>query len=100
MSIEVTRADWDLLIHIIAPDIDTLEQINAGQAFALEVQWIAEHRLKAARYWYRQGKDDGADAEVAQIVTGLRGLSGVPDSAMLADWIERGEYKPEETSGE
>lgn len=118
VSIEVTQADRDLLIHIIAPDIDTLEQINAGQAFTLEVQRIAEHRLKAARYWYRQGKDDGADAEVAQIVAFIwewqaearkRFPEGtyqksdlvaavVATCQLLQLAIERGEYK--ETSGE
>ena len=71
-STSVTQADRNLLIAIIAPDIDTLEQINLGNAFAYEIMLIAAHRQSAAHYLYRQGKDDGVEAERAAIVAWLR----------------------------
>ena len=42
-------------------------------------------------YWYRQGKDDGSDAERAKIVAWLRGM-GLRNINYIADAIEVGEH--------
>ena len=87
-STNVTQADRNLLIAIIAPDIDTLEQINLGNTFTYETMLIAAHRQSAADYWYRQGKDDAWEAaaaeERAKIVAWLRGAG----YRQIADAIE------------
>ena len=92
-STNVTQADRNLLIAIIAPDIDTLEQINLGNAFTYEIMLIAAHRQSAADYWYRQGKDDGIEHERAKIVAWLRRpeQSRWPASTLINP-IEAGEH--------
>jgi len=94
-STNVTQADRNLLIAIIAPDIDTLEQINLGNAFTYEIMLIAAHRQSAADYWYRQGKDDGIEHERAKIVAYARGHGGNAwsrDVLYFAEKVEAGEH--------
>jgi hypothetical protein len=95
-STNPTQADRNLLIAIIAPDLDTLEKINLGNAFTYEIMLIAAHRQSAADYWYRQGKDDGVQMERQNIVGWLRfGLDDWPDYVSPADIavaIEAGEH--------
>ena len=98
-STSATQADRNLLIAIIAADIDTLEQINLGNAFTYEIMLIAAHRQSAADYWYRQGKDDAWEAaaaeERAKIVGYARGHGGNAwsrDVLYFAEKIEAGEH--------
>lgn len=101
-STNVTQADKNLLIAIIAPDLDTLEQINCGNAFTYETMMIAAHRQSAADYWYRQGKDDGVEAERAAIVAWLRSdkivlsMDGSKED-IVASAIEAGEHMQEQS---
>jgi hypothetical protein len=91
-STNATQADRNLLIAIIAPDLDTLEQINLGSAFTYEIMLIAAHRQSAADYWYRQGKDDGVQCERDKIVAWLRGNDMNGRWSALADAIEAREH--------
>jgi hypothetical protein len=91
-STNPTQADRNLLIAIIAPDLDTLEKINLGNAFTYEIMLIAAHRQSAADYWYRQGEDDGVQMERQNIVGWLREQDGHGYDDMRADLIEAGEH--------
>ena len=59
------------------------------------VQVFASHRKAAMDYWYRQGKDDGAEHERAKIVSYARGHGGNAwsrDVLYFADKIEAKEH--------
>lgn len=59
-----------------------------------EASW--DHLQSIAKYWYRQGKDDGAEHECAKIVAWLRRASNgdetIKYASLFADEIEAGEH--------
>ena len=84
MSIKVTQADRKAAASVAVLS-EMRDPIRAGRADHLAEPW-AKHRQQAVA------------AEVAQIVAWLRKDDLVVFTNVLADVIERGEYK--ETSGE